>query len=47
MVHGDHLLVLSIHAQAALELVAMVARNGAKFSQCSIIWGGFPWAKVS
>jgi hypothetical protein len=49
MVHGAHLFFLSIDAQADLEPAAEVvtARNGTKFSQCSVAWGGFPWARVS
>jgi hypothetical protein len=46
--HGAHLFLLSIDAQAGLMLqVVAVARNGAKFSQCSVTWGGFPRAKGS
>jgi hypothetical protein len=44
MVHGVHLFVLSIDMQASLELavvVAGLARNGANFSQCSMVWDGF------
>jgi hypothetical protein len=37
--------------QAGLELAAAVAvvagRNGTNFSQCSIMCGGFPWARGS
>jgi hypothetical protein len=40
VVCGAHLFVLSIDVQAGLEL-AEVAKNGAKFSQCNIVWGGF------
>jgi hypothetical protein len=43
MVCGAHLIVLLIDVQACLELVvAAAARNGTKFSQCSVVWGGFP-----
>jgi hypothetical protein len=51
MTRGAHLFVLSIDVQAGLEPVVValavvalvvVARNGAKFSQCSMAWGGFP-----
>jgi hypothetical protein len=41
MVRGAHLFVLSIDGQAGLEL-EVVVRNSAKFSQCSMAWGGFP-----
>jgi hypothetical protein len=47
---GTHLFVLSIDAQAGLEsvvVVAVSARNGTKFSQCSMACRGFPWAKGS
>jgi hypothetical protein len=46
VVHGAQLFVLSIGAQAGLELVMVsaVVRNGAKFSQCNVAWGGFPGA---
>jgi hypothetical protein len=50
VVCGAHLFVLSIDMQAGLEPAAMslvAARNGTKFSQCSMMWGGFPWARVS
>jgi hypothetical protein len=52
MVHGAHLFVLSNGRQAGLEpeaaaavvaVAAAVVRNGSKFSQCNIAWGGFPW----
>jgi hypothetical protein len=45
---------VSIDTQASLELgaavvavVAAVARNGAKFSQYYVVWGGFPWGMGS
>jgi hypothetical protein len=41
-----HLFILPIHAQAGLKPV-VVGRNGANFSQCSIVWGSFPLAKGS
>jgi hypothetical protein len=44
MVHGAHLFILSIDAQAGL---AVVGRNGTKFSQYSMAWGSFPLAKGS
>jgi hypothetical protein len=52
---GAHLFVLSTDAQAGLEQAALVAVamvvaaaiNGTKFSQCSALWEGFPWARVS
>jgi hypothetical protein len=55
VVHGAHLFVLSNDEQADLELVvAMVAvaeagamRNGPKFSQCNMVWGGFQLARGS
>jgi hypothetical protein len=50
VVCGAHLFVLSVDVQAGLELVAVAAaaaRNGAKFSQCNVAWGGFPWARDS
>jgi hypothetical protein len=35
--------VLSIDVQAGLELAeAAVARNVTKFSQCNVVWEGFP-----
>jgi hypothetical protein len=40
VVNGAHLFVLSVDMQAGLEQAA--ARNGAKFSQCNVAWGGFP-----
>jgi hypothetical protein len=50
--HGVHLFVLSNNEHAGLEpeaavvvAVAAVARNGSKFSQCNVAWGGFPWAR--
>jgi hypothetical protein len=46
MVHGAHLFVLSIDAQTDFELVVVV-RNGTKFSQCKVAWGGFPQARSS
>jgi hypothetical protein len=46
MVPGVHLFVMSIDMQADLEL-AVVERNGSKFSQYSVVWGGFPWARGS
>jgi hypothetical protein len=50
MVCGTHLFVLSIDVQAGLvPVVAVVAaaRNYTKFSQRSMVWGGFPWARGS
>jgi hypothetical protein len=52
MVHGAHLFVLSIDVQVSLDpaaatAVTAVARNGALFSQCNVVWGGFPWARCS
>jgi hypothetical protein len=50
MEYCAHLFVLSIDAQAGLELVAVVAaavRNGSQFSQCNVAWGGFPQARGS
>jgi hypothetical protein len=44
---GAHLFVLSVDAQAGLEPEAVMARNGIKFSQCNVAWGGFPWARCS
>jgi hypothetical protein len=40
VVCGAHLFALSNHVQAGLELPG-VARNGTKFSQCNMAWGGF------
>jgi hypothetical protein len=55
VVHGAHLFVLSIDIQVglgpvALEVVAVaaaaaMAKNGTKFSQCNVVWGGFPCAR--
>jgi hypothetical protein len=45
MVRGTHLFVLSNDMQASLELA--VVRNGTKFSQCNVVWEGFPWARSS
>jgi hypothetical protein len=28
-------------------MVVAVVRNGTKFSQCNIAWGGFPWDRGS
>jgi hypothetical protein len=54
-----HLFVLSNNEQADLELAAVVVavvvmaaaaaavRNGYKFSQCNLAWGGFLWARGS
>jgi hypothetical protein len=49
------LFVLSNGLQAGLEpemavevvmvAVAAAVRNGSKFSQCNVAWGGFPWAR--
>jgi hypothetical protein len=56
VVCGAHLLVLSNDVQAGLEPVAMVVvvvavaaavRNGSKFSQCNVVFGGFPQSKDS
>jgi hypothetical protein len=44
MVHDVNLFVLSVDTQAGLEL-AVEGRNGTNFSQCSVVWGGFPWAR--
>jgi hypothetical protein len=29
-----------------VEVVAAAARNGTKFFQCNMAWGGFPWVRV-
>jgi hypothetical protein len=45
VVHGSHLFVLSIDMQKGLEMAVAAAtaiRNGSKFSQCDVAWGGFP-----
>jgi hypothetical protein len=47
MVRGARLLILSIDMQAGLEPAAVAGRNGTNFSQCSVAWGGFPWASGS
>jgi hypothetical protein len=54
IVRGAHLFGLSIDNQAGLELEAVVVvvaaaavRNGSKFSQCNVVWRGFPWARRS
>jgi hypothetical protein len=44
MVHDAHLFILPVHMQAGLEPAA-AGRNGANFSQRSVAWGGFPWAR--
>jgi hypothetical protein len=51
IVCGAHLFVLSNDKQSGLEseavaaaavvVVAAVARNGSKFSQYNVVWGGF------
>jgi hypothetical protein len=57
MVHGTHLFVLSIDIHTGLKaatvvgvvvvaLTAVVAKNGANFSQCSIAWGNFHGLEV-
>jgi hypothetical protein len=46
MVHGVHLFVLSIEAQADLE-PALAQKNGANMYQCSVLWGDFLWARGS
>jgi hypothetical protein len=51
MVHGAHLFVLPIDVQAGLEPAAVAGavavRNGIKFSECNVVWGGFPWDRGS
>jgi hypothetical protein len=47
MVHGAHLFVLSIDTQAGLEPAVVVERNGTKFFQCNLLWGGFPRSRGS
>jgi hypothetical protein len=32
---------------AAVVIVVAASRNGTEFSQCSVAWGGFPWARGS
>jgi hypothetical protein len=44
---GSHLFILSVDVQAGLELVVVAGRNGTNFSQFSVLWGGFPWARGS
>jgi hypothetical protein len=47
VVYGAHLFILSVDTKAGLELVAAVGKNCANFSECSVVWGGFPWARGS
>jgi hypothetical protein len=47
MLCGAHPFILSIDAQASLEQVAVAGRSGTNFSQCSMVWGGFPQARGS
>jgi hypothetical protein len=50
MVCGANLFVLSIDMQAGLEAaegVAAAVRNGTKFSQCKVAWGGVPGVRGS
>jgi hypothetical protein len=46
MVCGAHLFILPIDMQAGLEPVA-AGRNSTNFSQCSALWGSYPWARGS
>jgi hypothetical protein len=46
MVPDAQLFILSVHKQAGLVQV-VVGRNVANFSQCSSMWGEFPWARGS
>jgi hypothetical protein len=41
MVCGAHLFVLSVYVQAGLEPAMVAGRDGANFSQCSAVSGGF------
>jgi hypothetical protein len=43
MMYNAHLFILSVDVQEGLEAVA--GRNGANFSQCNMVWGGFPWVR--
>jgi hypothetical protein len=49
VVCGAHLLVLSNDEQAGLGPVVVVAavevRDSSKFSQCTMVWGDFSWAR--
>jgi hypothetical protein len=49
VVHGAYLFVLSVDTQAGLEPVAVAAavRNGTRFSQCIMVWRGFPQTRGS
>jgi hypothetical protein len=52
VVCGAYLFSLSNCVQAGLEpevavVVAEAMRNGSKFSQCNMAWGGFPGARGS
>jgi hypothetical protein len=53
---GAHLFVLSIDAQAGLELAVMVVvmaaavaafKSASKFSQCNVVWENYPQVKGS
>jgi hypothetical protein len=47
MVHGHwRCKGLEPEAAAVVVVVAVVVRNGSKFSQCYVAWGGLPQAKV-
>jgi hypothetical protein len=46
VVCGAPLFILPTDAQAGLEPLMVVRRNGANFSQCSVVWEGFPQARA-